>query len=83
MQYDFNTVIDRCGTGSAKWDYCDERFGVKGLLPMWVADMDFRAPQPIIDAIKNAADVGFFGYFRVGQSYYEALIDWMERRHQW
>ncbi|MFH1382844.1 MAG: MalY/PatB family protein [Chloroflexota bacterium] len=83
MKYDFDTVINRCGTNSAKWDGAEDLFHVKDILPMWVADMDFRLPQPILDALKEAADHGIFGYTRVGASYYEALLNWMKKRHQW
>lgn len=83
MKYDFDTVIDRYNTNSAKWDLAEERFSVKDIWPMWVADMDFRAPEPIIDAVKKVAAHGIFGYSGTPQSYYEALIGWMKRRHNW
>ena len=51
MKYDFNTVIDRRGTSSVKWDYLDRVFKNTEVIPMWVADMDFTAPQPVFDAV--------------------------------
>ncbi|MFC1937611.1 MalY/PatB family protein, partial [Chloroflexota bacterium] len=83
MKYDFDTVIDRYNTGSVKWDFAEAIFSVKGILPMWVADMDFRSPQPVIDALKKVADHGIFGYSRMMPPYYEAVTGWMKRRHNW
>lgn len=83
VKYDFDREIDRYHTGSSKWDNAEQLFNVKGILPMWVADMDFRVPDEVADAIKKAADHGIFGYNTVPESYYEALIAWMRRRHGW
>jgi len=83
MQYDFDSVIERRNTNSVKWDSADQLFNVKGILPMWVADMDFRSPRPVIDALKNLAEQGIFGYSTVPQSYYDAVINWMRKRHNW
>lgn len=66
-----------------KWDFADTFFSVKDVLPMWVADMDFRAPGPVIDAVKKVAGHGIFGYSGIPTSYYDALIQWMEHRHRW
>ncbi|MDO9333098.1 MAG: MalY/PatB family protein [Dehalococcoidales bacterium] len=83
MKYDFDVVINRRGTGSAKWDRAEQLFKIKDILPMWVADMDFRSPEPVIKALKKVAERGIFGYTTVPDSYYNALIGWMEKRHQW
>lgn len=56
---DFNTEHNRRGTQSVKWDLTQELFGVNDALPMWVADMDFRAPQPVIDALQQRLEHGF------------------------
>ncbi|MBI2853436.1 MAG: pyridoxal phosphate-dependent aminotransferase [Chloroflexi bacterium] len=82
-QYDFDSVIDRRGTNSVKWDCVEERFGLKGLLPMWIADMDFRSPIPVIDALKRVSEQGLFGYAAVTPQFHQAVIDWMRRRHDW
>ena len=74
----FDEVIDRFETQSAKWEYFD-----KDLLPLWVADMDFRAPQPIIDAIINRTNHGIFGYSYFHSDYYEAVINWFKRHYSW
>ncbi|MCX6005064.1 MAG: pyridoxal phosphate-dependent aminotransferase, partial [Chloroflexi bacterium] len=83
MNYDFDSVIDRRNTNSIKWDFAEKFFSAKDLLPMWVADMDFRAPPEIIDAVRKVAERGIYGYSGVPQSYYEAVISWMKRRHNW
>lgn len=83
MRYDFDSAIDRHNTNSIKWDFMDSFFSVHGLLPMWVADMDFRAPGPVIDAVKRVAEHGIFGYSGIPDSYYDVLIQWMEHRHRW
>jgi cystathionine beta-lyase len=78
MVYDFNAVIDRSGTYSAKWDYAED-----GVLPMWVADMDFESPREVVDAIVKRASHGTFGYTRTPSTYYKAVVDWMSERHGW
>ncbi|WML42929.1 MalY/PatB family protein [Neobacillus sp. PS3-40] len=83
MKYDFDKEINRINTASEKWDEVENLFGDKDILPMWVADMDFRVPEPVIDAIKDRAEHGIFGYTARTESYYEAVIDWMKRRHNW
>ncbi|MED4584265.1 MalY/PatB family protein [Brevibacillus choshinensis] len=83
MHYDFDKVINRFHTASIKWDESENLFGEKDLLPMWVADMDFPAPAPVIEALKERVEHGIFGYTARPESYYEAVIGWMKRRHQW
>ncbi|PWA07701.1 cystathionine beta-lyase [Pueribacillus theae] len=83
MAYHFDKVIDRHNTNSLKWDALKERFGDADLLPMWVADMDFPAPGEVIEALKKVADHGIFGYTIRPDSFYQSLINWLERRHHW
>jgi cystathionine beta-lyase len=83
MQYDFDKVIDRRGTCSVKWDNAEQFFKLKGVLPMWVADMDFRSPEPVVDALKQVADRGIFGYSGAPDSFYDAVRGWMQKRHGW
>jgi cystathionine beta-lyase len=83
MKYDFDTPVSRYGTNSAKWDAADRALGGKGLIPMWVADMDFRAPESIISAARKVVDIGIFGYGHTPPSFNEAVCDWMHRRHGW
>ena len=75
----FDEIIERRGTGCYKWDVEE----AQGALPMWVADMDFRVAQPIIDALHRRVEHGVFGYTLVGDRYYEAVINWFKRRHGW
>lgn len=82
-KYNFDEVIDRRGTGSLKWDSLKERFGSDDLLPLWVADMDFRAPQPVIDALISRARNGVYGYTSLKPSYYNSIINWYGRRYGW
>jgi cysteine-S-conjugate beta-lyase len=83
MEYDFDRIIDRRGTGSVKFDGLKEYFGNPDLLPMWVADMDFQSPPSIIAAIKERADHGIFGYTLVDQGFHKAVVGWMKSRHGW
>jgi cystathionine beta-lyase len=83
MRYDFNSVVDRRNTDSLKWDFAEKLFCVEGILPMWVADMDFLSPAPVIEALRKRADHGIFGYSVLMPSCFEALKGWMRRRHDW
>ena len=78
MKYDFDKTIDRRATNSYKWDSAPE-----GVLPMWVADMDFRTAPAIIDALQKRVVHGIFGYTRVPDAYYDAVTSWFSRRHGW
>lgn len=78
MKYDFDKTIDRRATNSYKWDSAPE-----GVLPMWVADMDFRTAPAIIDALQKRVAHGIFGYTRVPDAYYDAVTSWFSRRHGW
>ncbi|WP_313236407.1 MalY/PatB family protein [Sporosarcina ureae] len=73
-------AIDRKGTNSLKWDKLEERFGDADLLAAWVADMEFKAPEQVIEALKEKVDFGVFGYTYAPESYFEAFINW-EREH--
>lgn len=81
MHYDFDQYIDRTHTSSVKWDMLESRFGVQDVIPMWIADMDFKSPQPVIDALKQRAEHGIYGYTLRPDSYAQAIIDWYTRRH--
>jgi cysteine-S-conjugate beta-lyase len=83
MRYDFDNVVERRGMGSVKWDFAEKYFTFKDILPMWVADMDFRSPQPVIDALLKKAEHGIFGYAGLPPSYCESIVAWMKRRHGW
>jgi len=79
----FDNFIDRTGTNSVKWDYRDEIFGRSDVLPMWVADSDWRTSRSIIDAIINRAEHGVFGYTKPGEEIDEILVNWWENRYGW
>lgn len=79
MKYDFDKITQRRGTNSYKWDSTDD----KEVLPMWVADMDFPTAPCIINALKKRVEHGIFGYTRVPEEYYDAVISWFSRRHHW
>ncbi|MEN5406126.1 MalY/PatB family protein [Aliarcobacter butzleri] len=76
MKYNFDEIINRNNTNSSKWDTTQ-----KGVIPMWVADMDFKVANPIIDSITNRAQHGIFGYTMIPKEFYDAEILWWEKRH--
>ncbi|PUE64849.1 MalY/PatB family protein [Arcobacter lacus] len=76
MKYNFDEIINRNNTNSSKWDTTED-----GVLPMWVADMDFKVATPIIDSILKRAQHGVFGYTMIPKSYYDSEILWWEKRH--
>lgn len=85
MQYNFDEEINRENTNSLKWDrgFLQKQYGDAELLPLWVADMDFKAPQPVIDALVERAEHGIFGYNVIKDDYYKAIVDWNKKRHDW
>lgn len=83
MKYDFDSIIERRGTNSLKWDFSKEVFGSEELLPMWVADMDFLTPKKIEEAIEKRVEHGVFGYTGKGEAYYKSIINWVDKRHGW
>jgi cystathionine beta-lyase len=78
-KYDFDEIIERRGTNCVKWDEMADA----DVIPLWVADMDFKVAPAILEAVKKRAEHGVFGYNIVPESYYEAVISWFRRRHQW
>ena len=78
MAFDFDTLPDRRPTGSTKWQIFDE-----DVLPMWVADMDFRSPEPVIEALHERVEHGVFGYTRPPEGVTASVVDWLARRHGW
>ena len=79
MKYNFDEIIPRRGTNSYKWDSA----GDADILPMWVADMDFRTAPPVVEALRKRVEHGIFGYVRVPDVYYAAVTNWFARRHDW
>ena len=83
MKYNFDEVIDREKNRSAKYDEREKKFGTRDVIPMWIADMDFRTAQPIIDAAKKKAEEGIWGYTSRPASYFVAVSGWQKRRNGW
>jgi cystathionine beta-lyase len=83
MAFDFGTPIDRRRTASLKWDFCERVHGVSGVIPMWVADMDFAAPPAVIEALRTRAGHGIYGYPMVPPSFWDAAVGWLKRRQGW
>jgi cystathionine beta-lyase len=83
MKYDFDKVHSRLNTDCAKWDAVKAIFGSENVIPMWVADMDFPAARPIIEALKKRAEHEFYGYTQAGPNVIEAVIDRLQRKYNW
>lgn len=83
MKYNFDEIIDRRGTNALKTDVLETRFGNADLIPLWVADMDFLSPPAVSQAIIERAKHGIFGYTCASQSYYDSIINWIDRQHGW
>jgi cysteine-S-conjugate beta-lyase len=82
-RYNFDEIIPREGTNCIKYDAREWIFKTNDVLPLWVADTDFRTPDFIVDAIKNRAEHEIYGYTFKPESYFDAVIGWMKRRHDW
>ena len=78
MKYDFDEIIERRGTNCVKWDESEE-----GVIPLWVADMDFAVAPAIQEAVRQRAEHPIYAYTLVGDEYYDAIISWFQRRHGW
>jgi len=83
MPINFDEIIDRRNTSCLKHDFAVERGYPADILPFWVADMDFRAPAPVIDALKARTEHGIFGYTQVKDDYFAVLQNWFRTHHDW
>ena len=83
MKYNFDELIDRTGTDALKLEALQPRWGRTDLLPMWVADMDFKTPPFVVATIKKRLECEIFGYTSKPDAWYESIISWQKRRHQW
>ena len=83
MKYNFDEIIERRGTDCLKWDAVKGRWGRNDLLPMWVADMDFRTPPFVIEALRKRLDHEILGYTFACDEWYTSISAWLEKRHQW
>jgi len=83
MKYDFEKIIDRNNTNCFKWDFTAQKFGSKDLIPLWVADMDFMAPDAVIKKLIKRARHGVFGYSFEPDEFYEVFTEWLAKRFDW
>lgn len=78
-KFNFDEIVDRRGTHAVKWDHCPS----DDVIPMWVADMDFKAAPCIMEALRKRVEHGVFGYVNVPEEFHTSIINWFERRHNW
>ncbi len=83
MRWDFDETVRREGTDCIKYDLRNETFGRGDVIPMWVADMDFRTPDFVTDRLRKRLDHGIFGYSFRPSDYFDSIIRWIETRHKW
>ena len=83
MKYDFDEIVNRKNTNSLKYDFFKERGKSEKLLPLWVADMDFKVPREVTEALIKKAEHGIFGYSEPKEEYFNAIASWFKRRHGW
>lgn len=81
--YNFDEIVNRKGSSCLKWDMTDKFFGQSDLLPLWVADMDFATAPGITASLQKRVEQGVYGYCQLSPAYYQAVVDWQARRHQW
>lgn len=83
MNYNFDEIIDRHGTGAVKIELCKKIFGTEEVIPLWVADMDFRTPDFILNAIRERCEHPIFGYSTPCEDYFTSVLSWIEKHHGW
>ena len=83
MKYEFDKVIDRKEHHSAKWNEMGNKFGTDDLIPMWIADMDFKTAPEIIESMREKLEHGIFGYVNRTDEYYKTACNWLHKRHGW
>lgn len=83
MKYNFDEIIDRKNSDSIKWATLKENYGDEEILPMWIADMDFKSSDEIIEALKERVEHGVFGYIYRKDSFYDSIIKWVKDHHNW
>ena len=83
MKYNFDEIIDRSNNYAVKFDETKEKYGRDDLIPLWIADMDFKAAEPIINALKKRADQGIYGYTSRPTEYFEAIKNWQLEKNNW
>lgn len=83
IKYNFDDVVNRENSCSAKIDETASKFGKEGLIPMWIADMDYKAAEPILKAMNDRVNQGIFGYTSRPNEYFEAVFNWQKRMNNW
>ncbi|WP_024466517.1 MalY/PatB family protein [Treponema pedis] len=83
MEYNFDEIIDRSSNYAAKFEEAELHYGTNNIIPLWIADMDFKTAQPIIDAIINRAEQGIFGYTYRPAEYFQSIADWQHTRNSY
>ena len=83
LKYNFDQVVNRKGSNSVKWDNLKEVYGTEDILPMWRSDLDFKAPDEVIEALQVKLDHGVFGYNVKSDSLYNSIINWVKNRYNW
>ena len=83
MKYNFDTAVDRTENDASKYDERVKQFGTDQVIPLWVADMDFKTAQPVLDAVEAKAKQGIFGYTARRDEYFDSIARWQERRNGW
>ena len=83
MKFNFDEIVDRSQNYAAKFQEAELHYGTNDVIPLWIADMDFRTAPCIVDAIKARADQGIFGYTWRTPKYFEAVAGWQEKRNGW
>lgn len=83
MQYNFDEIIDRSGSDAVKLEKLKPVFGRDDLIPLWVADMDFKSPPAIVKALKQRVEHGVFGYTLPSEAYTRSIVNWLGSRHRW
>jgi len=81
LKNNFNEIVDRKSTESVKWNGVKSLYGRDDVIPMWVADMDFKSPPEVIEALKQRAEHGIFGYPMLDEDYFVPFINWIKARH--
>ena len=83
MKYNFDEIMDRSNNYAVKYDETKEKFGRDDLIPLWIADMDFKAADPIINALQERAMQGIYGYTSRPIEYFEAIKKWQLEKNNW
>ena len=83
MKYNFDKIINRADTNCVKYDLRQQVFGNPDVLPMWVADMDFETPDFVREAVIHRAEHPVYGYHFKDREYFQSIMGWLKRRHQW